>query len=173
MSISSGLLSTNIYICIALLISSCDCVMSDQEKRELANNYINDYKNNIVGSRYGGGENIYHEINAIEYDCSATNMKIGTIIRFTGQFSGTHYWVKGIVDVDTRTGNYTFREMDKDRDLAPAMKIQDIIEDAAAETLNNLFDNKTTESPKEQEQFEEMETSTEMGKLADSTRSEQ
>lgn len=131
-----------LFLPFLVFFASCDCTMSDQEKWNIANGYLNNYKSNIIGSRYGGGENIYHEIIAVDYNCNGSSMKVGAIIRFTGQYSGAHYWVKGIVDVNRSSGNYTFSELDKDKDLALALKLQGIFEDKAKETINELIENK-------------------------------
>ena len=154
---------------VTLLSSSCNCMMSDQEKWNLANGYMNNYKANIIGSRYGGGENIYHEIIAVDYNCNGSNMKIGSYIRFTGQYSGAHYWVKGIMDIDRNTGNYTFRELDKDRDLALALKFQGILEDAATKSFNELLEEKSPENNEILESQEEEPSNPNTTEFIDST----
>jgi hypothetical protein len=148
-------------------------MMSDQEKLNLANGYMNNYKANIIGSKYGGGENIYHEIIAVDYDCNESNMKIGSYIRFTGQYSGAHYWVKGILDINRNTGNYTFRELDKDKDLTLALKFQGILEDAATKTFNQILEEKSPENNERQESQEEEPSIPSSPELLDTSKSNQ
>ncbi len=128
-----------VFIYGLAFLASCTCSMSDSQKLELANNYLNSSGNSIIVSHYGGGDNIYHKILKVEYDCSQENFKVLTIFYFTGQFTGTKYWAKGVYNLNKGTGRYNYTSLDMDPNLEIALNIQNKLTDEVYKGIEEAF----------------------------------
>jgi hypothetical protein len=127
---------------LIILLSSCgdNCFMSNSEKNQLAYRYLEANKNNIISDNFRGGENInWRLLSPVDYDCSNSQLKFSVLFNFSGQYTSSRYWVKGILTFNTSNNNYRFHVTEQDPMLNVAVPLQKKFEESLEETISNYL----------------------------------